>query len=38
MIIFQGRTYSPPAKTVGAVRAANGRPYIFKEKNVLYKT
>ena len=35
-VFFQGRTYSPPAKTGGQVRAAIGRPYIvpfgFAEK------
>ena len=28
----QGRTYSPPAKAGGQVRAANGRPYTLKMK------
>ena len=26
------------AKGGSAVRAANGRPYVLKEKNILYKT
>jgi len=31
------RTYSPPAKTGGAMRAVNDRPYILKVENILDK-